>query len=257
MYVGVNDVLLLRAFAPGAAQTVRVSLRWLNPAGEVIPEFYSVAVTPNGATPTTKVMTGAEGFLLSASIDAVAALRGACYVTLELQRGQGSGDSTFGNTLIAGYASSVSRLTYPEGQIAATTDGRGLIGIVGISNPAAGAEWSQAVPAGQQWILRAARATLTTAIAVANRFPTLLIDDGSGNITVSIGPTAAQLASLVDTYNWFNGGFGRVSNLTTILELPFELRLPPGFIIRTLTAGIAAADQWSAIDLLVESFVNG
>lgn len=50
--------------------------------------------------------------------------------------------------------------------------------IVG-ANPAAGAEVSETVPAGETWCLLGVRVTLVTSATVATRQPILTLDDGT------------------------------------------------------------------------------
>lgn len=120
-----------------------------------------------------------------------------------------------------------------------------------IQNPAAGADLAITPVTGEAWRLLTLRATLTTAVAVANRVPHFQIIDQSGTVVHEIVAVAAETASSVVTYQLtcgngapYQGGaaFDGVSGIA----LP-DIWFPAGFKIKTATTAIAAADQWSAI----------
>lgn len=256
VYVTQDDTLELSVFSPTLSNTVNLSLRYMRPDGVVVPQFKTVTTLSVGLTPTELLIPGSEGFLLSASVEAPGAPRGQVFVTLELIRGQGTADKTNGHVLIAGYPGINNSLGFPQSPIASPLDGRGWVFTLTQAAPAAGAEIVVTVPAGEQWILRALRASLTASVAVANRQPTLAIDDGAGNLSVSVTAGNSQAAGTTNTYNWFPGApLQAVSATVFFLTMPPELRLPPGSLIKSVTANIQAADQWSVPVLLIERFV--
>src|SRR6266487_810854 len=124
--------------------------------------------------------------------------------------------------------------------------GQNIATLVG-ANPAAGAEFSQTVPAGQTWLLYAVRAQLITSIAVANRRPSLFIDDGTNNI-MKLYVNQQQAASLTINFDWVAGiGINQNQFGTDVLAaLPYPLYLPSGYRIRSSTDNIDVADDWGA-----------
>jgi hypothetical protein len=254
LYVTLDDVILFQGWAPLATTPVRLSIRMLTPEGEVISVFYTINVAANGVTATTKSITNLEGFILSMSAEVLSGLAGAVWVNVVIQRGLGSGDATQGLNLLQGYPSLTDTLSWPQAPPAKSIDGRGLANVVAVGNPAAGADYSIIVPAGVNWLVRSLRVQLVTSAAVANRFVTLRLDDGAGNIFADITGGVAQTASLTVLYTFANGLQPSANNSVTNTGLPTELRMPGGFRIRTVTANIQAADQFSGAALELETF---
>lgn len=132
----------------------------------------------------------------------------------------------------------------------------GQIISTGVGNPAAGADWSVTVQAGHFWTLLSLNAVLATSAVGANRSPRLLIQDGGGNTVGLWGCNFTQVAS--QTLNYTapgvvmgqtdpNGTFGAI-----VFPLPALLCLPGGFTVSVSTRNLQAADQWSAINFVVE-----
>jgi hypothetical protein len=256
IYLTVDDVLVFRMWSPSVANTARLSLRLMTPDGEVRPRFESFTKQTAGTTPFIAVLNGVEGFLMSATIDTPGVQRGQVYVSLEVQRGTGSGDTTFGDLLISGYPGAAYRIGYPESPPASPLDGRGNFQISTLGTPAAGVDFSQQVAAGEQWILRGLHAQLVTSAAAANRVPHFQVTDGAGNIAVDVSSLVNQAASLTFNYGAFNGGQNQSFDSLVQMPLPFELRCQPGYIIKSLTTAIQAADQWSQIIMTTERFIT-
>jgi hypothetical protein len=116
--------------------------------------------------------------------------------------------------------------------------------------PAAGADWTIAVPTNAQWQLASCRSTLTASSTQQTRIPALIIDDGGSNIELASVPLEVQMAGTTITYTWCRGCFPRVitlpaGNVQIIGDLPASLEMTEGARIRTVTTGIHASDQWS------------
>jgi hypothetical protein len=236
---------------------VNISLRYLDPDGNVLPQFQQFTNVPAQSTPRTFNFRGSEGYVLSATISTPGASAGAVYVQLEVGRGVGSQDITEGHLLIGGYPGSFAALGYPQTQPQPPSAGIGITRSVTITTPAAGANWSITVPAGASWTLTSVRATLATSAAVANRVPDLQIKDGSGNIVMDALAGVAQTATLTDTWSWSSGGVtSTVLGASNSVALPWAFRLNPGWVIQQVTTGLQAADQWSGIALSVIESVS-
>lgn len=134
--------------------------------------------------------------------------------------------------------------------------GPGQIRAVAGADPAAGAEITVRVPETAQWRLLGLRFELVTDATVANRQVDLLIDDGA-NTVLRIEPPAVQAASLTDGYN-YGPGLPARALLTSefLIPLPVKVVLPGGWRIRTVTANLQAADNFGAVYLWVEEWLN-
>lgn len=118
-----------------------------------------------------------------------------------------------------------------------------------VANPAAGADWSQSVPAGHLWQLLGVTATLTTSAAVANRAVALVLGDGT-NPFLTIPAPAVQAASLAGVYSWAGEGGGYAVGVRQLAPLP-GLTLPPAWTLGSSTLLVDVGDQWSAVRLLL------
>jgi hypothetical protein len=123
------------------------------------------------------------------------------------------------------------------------TAGTSLVG----TDPAAGAEISQTVPAGEYWTLTSVLAQLVTSATVANRRVHLIVDDGT-NVVANYTAAADQAASATVTYTWDGGGADATAvrdGVASSGQLPIGLQLRrPGWRIRTLTSAIDVGDNW-------------
>jgi hypothetical protein len=129
--------------------------------------------------------------------------------------------------------------------------------VVTVGNPAAGADWSVAVPAGKIWALCAIAATFTASAAVATRTPAVALGDGTNfpaQYLAGATGSGGTTASGVTPYFWENGASenGFVSGSVNIQTAIGRFSLNSAWVIKTITQGIQAGDQWSAISLLVQ-----
>jgi hypothetical protein len=124
--------------------------------------------------------------------------------------------------------------------------GTGRIRTIVGTNPAAGVEITETVPAGKRWALRSLRVTLVTSGAVANRVPALFYDDGVSVFGSSVfnGSMAATVTKIL---TWGMGmafvNPGGTSEVNLIAPLVLLL---PGGRIRTSTSALDAGDDYGA-----------
>lgn len=121
------------------------------------------------------------------------------------------------------------------------------------TDPAAGAEVSQVVPAGQLWQLLAVSVQLVQGITDTPQ-PMLVIDDGTNVVWEMFGATAAQAVSTTCRYNWAPGApltglIGAGVNVHASAPMP-SLMLPAGYRVRTSTIGLTATGNYGAPTLL-------
>ena len=122
--------------------------------------------------------------------------------------------------------------------------------VVRVPQPAAGVDWTLAVPGGHTYRPLAAFAQLVTSAAVAARVARLAF--GDGDITFgSFPPGASQAASLTRLYSWApSQGVAAVG--TAIGGYLPEVTLQSGWTIGSVSELIDVADQWSSVFVLVE-----
>jgi hypothetical protein len=120
-------------------------------------------------------------------------------------------------------------------------------------NPAANAEATITVPAGQAWLIVSARLTVAQA-ATQTPLPSLVITDANGVVVGSYaGASAAMSASTTSTFDWYAGapttaGAGATFNRSNI---PDGLVVKGGWTVSTSTAGKGANTDLSALALHV------
>lgn len=125
------------------------------------------------------------------------------------------------------------------------------------ANPAAGAEWFQAVPADKAWRLQSINVQLVTDATVATRTMRIIIDDGANTLFL-LAAIDNQVASL--TYNYECAVFGYQPAIhapaglasSAYIPLPDNLWLPANARVRSSTLNMVAGDNYSAPRFLVE-----
>jgi hypothetical protein len=256
LYVRPPEAILLRGNTNLAGgDTVNIVIRILRADGTITTELESLVVVP-GFVPTNLRVSLPEGYLLNIAATAtVANFRGATYCAAFLIRIPIAGpvveQGLFGDYVTSGQAA-----TWPNGRIVNGAEGPGNLRSITGTVPAAGAEISEIVPGNMRWRLMAFRYSLTTAVAVANRESNLTFDDGA-NVYASETSGFTEAASLTDTFSWMLGVQRLQALQSTLLTLPLPSLIMPGLHrIRTNTANIQAADQYTAPQYLVEEWAQ-
>jgi hypothetical protein len=255
LYVDEKDILVIESNCFAAGVQLGIRTRLLRVADGRIVE-HQENLNPSGlyvASQLTIPLT--EGYLLSLTVNLFSgsALPGENYVKVMLSRG-GSARLNWTQVLTEGHISTHGALTWPNGPMQAPGDGRGFIRTIIGTNPAAGAEISEAVPTGALWRLIAIRATLVCDATVITRQPFLIIDDGATNIFQRYAETWAT-AGATGTFYGADIGFAPISNISSSSwALPGNFLLPQDHRIRTSTVGLQAGDNWGAPQMLVEQW---
>lgn len=127
-----------------------------------------------------------------------------------------------------------------------------------VPTPVAGAEWSLTLPGGAWWRVLLGRARLVTSVAVANRQPGLqLLDpDAQRWATVAGIAVAASLTTVVG-YASGSGAAGGGTAGACVQVAMADVFLPPGFILRSFTPLLDAADQYDQVRLWVQELDLG
>jgi hypothetical protein len=126
------------------------------------------------------------------------------------------------------------------------------------TNPAAGAEISETVPAGKWWEVITVSVSLVQGLTQTPQ-PILVIDDGATTLAEFFGASAAQAASTTCRYTWgahlpLSAIVGAGANGRATAPLPSGLVLPAGSRVRTSTLGIGAATDYGAPVLYVVEY---
>lgn len=127
------------------------------------------------------------------------------------------------------------------------------IQVLSVTTPAPGAEYIITPRAGEIWKILAVRSFFTASVAVANRLPTLVVDDGTTD-GWQIPIPAVMAASSSQQIGWvadFNAALTVAPNLVTVVPIPSVI-LPTGWRLRSETVLIQAADQYSMLSVYFE-----
>jgi hypothetical protein len=256
LYLTGEDSLRITTIGALAGGVVALEGRLVTPDGCVVP-IAERHVPNSNYTAASQIFPVAEGVLVNAQLRVTTgtAVRGHVFAFLEIVRGTGSSAQPLG-TLLQGYLTSGARLPWPGAAIESSVNGPGRLRSITGTDPAAGVEISETVPAGVRWRLHAFRLTFVTSAVVANRIPTLFIDDGS--IRVFGAASAAQPASQTLQYYWASYGAKDTATSQAALQLvlPTPLILGPGYRIQTATTLLDVGDNYGAPQYLVEEWIE-
>lgn len=256
LYVTREDQLFLRVQNAAAGVVLSLRARYLTPEGRMVEARHDVTPSTDRAVSTSAFQIG-EGYLFSVTVEASTGTprRGQCFAQVGLVRG-GERVSEPVAVLAAGYVTASAFVSWPPGDVRASTEGPGLIRSVTGTDPAANVEISETVPTDARWLLHGFRATLVTDATVANRRVHLIVDDGATILLDVVAPDV-QAASLTRNYNGSAFGYAVAAQDSELyLALPVPIPLPPGGRVRTNTTNRAAGDNWGAPQLLVEEWIE-
>ncbi len=128
-----------------------------------------------------------------------------------------------------------------------TLDGPGTVKSITGTDPAAGNEISETVPANTIWNPLSFRGSFVTDATTAAREVTLLTDDGT-NITMTIPATFDHDESLTRVYNFIDVGQSLVPTQAIterVIPMP-SILLTAGHKISTTVVNLEAGDNWGA-----------
>jgi hypothetical protein len=237
-----------------AAVTLEVRILLAN--GSITVQEEQIAA-PNSRTPANRAFRLPEGYILSATLAAMApgVKRGTLFGMLSLVRSQAPAP-TYTYTLSSGYLGLLNPVWWPGPRIEQTGTGGGMLNTVSVANPAAGTDWSYTPPAGVRQRVQSIQATLTTSAAVANRTVVIHITQG-GNLFYSAADPTPQTASTTVNYTFAPGlpAQGATGNVV-VTPLPSNLIIDSTFTISVATQGLQAGDQWSAINISTEDWLD-
>jgi hypothetical protein len=125
-------------------------------------------------------------------------------------------------------------------------------------SPAAGADISLSVPNGVLWDVNTLCALFTASAGAANRLVGFVVKNQDGQTVYTYQTTTALTANQTSTFTFsedFHAGMQTPANGSLILGPSPQPLLLPGWTFGTVTAAIAAGDQWSAVTVWIEEFL--
>ncbi len=255
-YVTRDDRLYLRARNSVTGAVVRVSGRLHQPDGD-IHEFTYLHTPGTDRSVSIEAFEIGEGYLVGLALDVETGTvrRGQCFVELGLLRGITAAASVR-QVLGRDYVTNDDAWGWPGAPNKSSLHGPGVMLSITGSDPAAGAEISDAVPTNARWKPYLWRANFVADATVENRFAHLAIDDGTLILWRGDG-FAAQTASQNRDYNYAAGSHHQNANAEGDLQglLP-DVQLAAGFNLLTVTTDIQAGDNWGAPQILVEEWIE-
>lgn len=259
LYVARDDQLFVLMNSNGGTETVRIGARLLLPNGNVVTILSEKPYTSGVRGVQSFTIPLAEGYLLGlVATSASATGRGQTFVRVYVVRGATSIPPTNAVALlVSNYITTTVGATWPGGQLFFPTDGQGWVHALTVNNPAAGAEWTFTNPAFIKRRIQSVSATLVTSAAAGTRLPQISITGTAGARIYQAAATQGIGPSLTATVIFAPVALAPVGN-TNLLTVP--LALPAltydGYIVSSLTQGIDAGDQWSAIKIDVEEWFD-
>lgn len=256
VYVVIEDRLRITISSNVAGVEVDVQARLLRPDGQITVSSWQFFPTGNRALNIFE-RDLCEGWLLDvvASTPTAAVRRGNVFADIGLIRGSGATALSVRNLIDAYVTTSVGQ-GWPDGDQYDSVNQSGIINHLVIGTPAAGADFQLVVPTGARWRLRSIAATLTTAVAAGNRLPVFQITDNIGHPLVQSPFANQQAPSIVQAYCAQQGWTAFTNGNTSVTGLPTDLTLLAGWFIGCTTTGIQAADQWSALQVQFEEWLE-
>lgn len=201
-----------------------------------------------------------EGFLLNLEVNGIGAnqsARGQTFVQITLTRPTIPTQRDYA-MLVCGYQTEGCNPCWPNGQIEAAASGMGYTYTVVGAVPAPGAETIITVPTSARWRVVSGHLALTTSAAAGQRTPDITFTQNGGAgwlsyASAGIGPSTGPLG-----FN-FAPGVPLVQDvhLNFLVPIPFNLMLRGGDTVGTTQSNLQAGDQFTAVTLSVEEWIDG
>lgn len=255
-YVTGEDALRVTSWNSAAGVALSVEGRLLDFRGRA-GAFAERHVPNTDRTAASSLFRLGEGWLQNVQLRASAGTprRGQCFVLLELVRGL-TGAVIPLATLAQGYVTDTQRRSWPGSPFELSTEGPGVVRSITGSDPAAGAEFTETVPANTRWRVISLLVSLVTSATVASRLPLFYVDDGATTVFVA-APSATQAAS--STVSYLLSGIGVHGSLGGVMgvSLPLDdFYLSAGYRLGATTFSLQVGDNYGAPQLHVEEWIE-
>lgn len=278
LYLQRDDIVELEAATSSTPVTVHFTLRFLRvpeptggqpseggvgrSPGAIFEHGVVETITKDLILPANSLTRGfalqlAEGYLLGVGATVTPnVLRGQVFAAAFLIRGSSTQFSST-SPLFADYATANYPVGWPNGRTLNFIEGPGWKHSLQVTNPLAGVDWTLTLGPNQRLRIESLNAVFTAAVAIANRQVQLIVDDGVN--VVGVFPAASNIVASTISNVTVTAGSVNTPIITTdvLIPIPQPLILQPGWRLRTTTAGIQAADTWTAIWLNLEEWLEG
>lgn len=251
-----EDRIFVRTHNSAAGVVIGLRARLLDETGRITESAWQTTPASDRTASFVSFDAG-RGLLLGLTLRAESGTvrRGQCFVQVGIVRG-GALASEPVQLLLSGYITGDSILGWPGGLLRESVDGPGILRAITGTDPAAGSEILEAVPANTRWRLVGLRFPLVTDATVAARRVNLYVDDGT-TIALRVPCGDTQAASLNQQYNAAAWGFAPVlADLQAQIALPADFFLLQGWRIRTNTTSLQAGDNFGAPQMIVEEWIE-
>lgn len=254
VWIPSGTALFLNVYNSLASLSVRVTGSVLKTNGLIAP--FQVSITPSTDRAISTVRINLEkGFLQGLIVENVGAnpQRGQTWIQIGIQRGPGStGEAKL--ILLSDYLVNGAGLAFPGSRILSPLEGPGMLKSITGTNPAAGAEITETVPAGAAWILKSLRYVLVADATVITRRTGLRYTDGSNTLFI-FNSQQAQTAGQTITYSWLKDLPLRNSQ-SEVTDTSVYGIIYAGWKILTQTLSLQAGDDYGAPQYTVEEWIN-
>lgn len=208
---------------------------------------------------TTKDFSVGEGYLLNVSVIASggAPVVGQTFVKVQVIRGLGAAAIVMG-TVVQGYITANQDLAWPGSPIVDSLSVEPPAREYSGTQPAAGIEIAETVPAGARWELLTLRVPFTTAVGGADRDVQLFISRIGVVSFFAVVPPASQAAATSYAHSFGAGLVNQSSAFIAAVQSSFPARvaLTAGASYVTQTLNLAAGDQFGIPRLLLREWLE-
>jgi hypothetical protein len=229
------------------------------------PFSQDVSTLAGGPASVVKTLQLTEGYLLSVTVVETSqstSQRGLVFVRVWINRGATSAlASNAFQLLLADYVTATSMVGWPSGRIVFPTEGPGRMANPVVTTPGAGVDWSFQMPAGMRFRIQSVNAQLLTSAGVANRIPRVQIVGQTGTVVWQAPPSSVIAASTTAQVSMSSGQVTSTTDPQTVnITLPSPCILQgvdaARDILRVSTTNIQVGDQWSAISIEAEEWID-
>mgnify|MGYP001570853862 CR=1 FL=1 len=256
-YVSGEDNLRVRSVNSLFGARVSLQGRFLEAGGRLI-AFSEVHVPNNDRSGAQSDYPLGNGYLLNLSVVVSngAPLLGQTFVMVQLIRGL-SGATIVLGCLLQGYITSTQQLAWPGSPIVSSTEAEPWVRQINGTNPAAGVEIDERVPAGARWELLNCYVEFVTDGNAADRRVRLAIAPDAAADTAIVSTNVIQIANQDFGYT-FSPNLPFANDTLGNIQCPMSERmiLQAAARIRTSTAGLQVGDNWDAPRLQVREWLE-
>lgn len=250
-----KDSIIVESFNSFASPAVDVFVRFLDSEGRTHRGGFRHTPNTDRTSATSRFRIG-KGHLISVAFEPVGFTprRGQTFLRAFLTRDDvGVVQPDF--PLISDYLVDGALLAWPGSPLRSSVEGPGHVRSFSGTDPAAGSEISETVPAGARWAIRGGTFVLVTDGTAGNRTVNIEVGDGT-NILERFGVSAVQAPGSTVRYVIVPTGYLASQRFSTEIILPREVVLFSGFTFSTTSSNLAVGDDFSAAQLLVEEWLE-